>query len=86
MYTRLSLPSRTHKLFKPSVLYLCDLNTPVEQPLPAKLVLVVPDVLQQRAWTAELGDELQAFTRTYTQDPDNVAVVQASHCHHVLWP
>lgn len=66
------------------VLYLCDLDTPVEQPLRAEFVLAVPDVLQQGAVTAELGDELQAVSGTDTQDPDNVHVVQASHCHHVL--
>lgn len=41
-------------------------------------------MLQQAALTAELGDELQAVSRTDTQDPDNVYVVQASHRHHVL--
>lgn len=67
-----------------NVLYLCDLNTPVEESLRLELALVLPDVLQQGALTAELGDELQAGTRTDTQDPDNIHVVQASHRHHVL--
>ena len=65
-------------------LYLCDLDTPVEQPLWAQFVLVVPDVLQQGAVTVELGDQLQAVSRTDPQDPDNVHVVQASQRYHVL--
>lgn len=64
--------------------YLCNLDTPIEQSLGAQLVLAVPDVLQQGALTAELADELQAVSRTDAQDPDDVHVVQASQCHHVL--
>lgn len=67
------------------VLYLCYLDTPVEQPLWAQLVLVVPDMLQHGALTAEWGDELEAVTRTETQRPHNVDVVHASHRSHVLW-
>lgn len=58
--------------------YLCDLDTPVEQPLWAQFVLAVPDVLQQGAMTTELADELQAVPRTDAQNPDYVHVVQAS--------
>ncbi|TNN65647.1 hypothetical protein EYF80_024176 [Liparis tanakae] len=43
-----------------------------------------PDVLQQGALNAELGDDLQAGTRTDTQCPDHVNVVHASNGHHVL--
>ncbi len=66
------------------VLYLCNLNTPVEQPLWAEFVLAVPDVLQQGTLTAELSDELQTVTGTDTQDPDNVHMVQTSNRQHVL--
>lgn len=65
--------------------YLCNLDTPVEQPLGAELVPVAPHVLQQGAVSAELGDELQAVPGTNTQGLSNVNVVQASHRHHVLW-
>lgn len=65
--------------------YLCYLNTPVQQPLWAQLVLVVPDVLQHGALIAEWGDELEAVTWTKTQRPHDVDVVQAPHCDHVLW-
>lgn len=58
--------------------YLCDLDTPVEQPLRTQLVLAVPDMLQQGAMTAELADELQAVPGTDAQNSDNVHVVQAS--------
>ena len=79
-------PNNVHicKKNKDYYTHLCDLNTPVEQPLWAELVLVVFDVLQQGALAAELGDKLEAGTGTDTQDPDNVNVVQASHHHHVL--
>lgn len=66
------------------VLYLCDLNTPVEQPLWAQFVLAVPDVLQQRALSAERRDELQAGPGTDPQSPDHVNVVNAPNGHHVL--
>lgn len=65
-------------------LYLCDLDTPVEQPLRAEFVLAVPDMFQQGAMTAELCDKLQVGSGTDTLDPENVHVVQASDCHHVL--
>lgn len=55
--------------------YLCDLDTPVEQPLWTELVLAVSDVLQQGAVSVELGDDLQVVTRTDTQDPHYVGVV-----------
>lgn len=64
--------------------YLCDLDTPVEQPLWTELVLAVPDVLQQGAVSVELGDDLKTISRTDTQDPHNVGVVQAAQGHHVL--
>lgn len=67
-----------------SVCYLCDLDTPVEQPLWTELVLAVSDVFQQRAVRVELGDDLQVVSRTDAQDPHNVGVVQAAQSHHVL--
>lgn len=69
---------------KQIVPYLCDLNTPVEQPLWAEFVLAVPDVLQQGALIAELGDDLQTVTKRDSQDPDDMHVVQTSNCRHVL--
>lgn len=67
-----------------SGLYLCYLNTPVEQPLWAEVVPAVLHVLQQGALIAELGDQLQTGAGANTQDPDHIDVVQASHCCHVL--
>lgn len=58
--------------------HLCDLDTPVEQPLWTELVFAVLNMFQQGAITAELGDELQAVSGTDPQDPDNICMVQAS--------
>lgn len=50
----------------------------------AEFVLGVPDVLQQGALAAELGDELQAGPGADAQGPDYVDMVHASNGHHVL--
>lgn len=57
--------------------YLCDLDTPVEQPLWTEFIFAVLNMLQQGAMATELGDELQAVSGTDPQDPDNICMVQA---------
>lgn len=62
-----------------------DLHAPVEQPLGVQAALVVPDVFQQGATSAELGHQLQTGPWADAQQPDDIGMVQAAHGEHVLY-
>lgn len=64
--------------------HLGYLHTPVEEALGVQIVRVLPQVLQQGAVSAELGDQLQALSRTDSKQTHNIWVIQTSHKQHVL--
>ena len=65
--------------------HLGDLHTPVEQTLGLQVVLVLPEVLQQRAVCAQLGHQLKGGARADAQQPHDVGVVKTAYGQHVLW-
>lgn len=66
------------------VIYLCNLDTPVEQQLRSNVVLVLVHIVEEAAVGHELGDQLDGGAQADTEETHQVGVLHAGHDQGLL--
>lgn len=66
------------------VIYLCNLDTPVEQQLRSNVVLVLMHIVEEAAVGHELGDQLDGGAQADTEETHQVGVLHAGHDQGLL--